>query len=714
MSRSQSKILHRSLVWALVASLASTSLLLAQRQREARQFADTVEVVTVEVPVQVVADGQPVRGLTKESFELYDGRRRQVITGFEVVDLQAPSRSLPIQQIPISARRHFLMLFDLSFSDPMAIARSRRAALDLVNQEFHPDDVVAVATYTIQHGPDLILGFTPDRRQLELAIETLGLPQLVERASDPLALMLGDPELKPSSQGSEQTAGGLVDTDAIFAEQARDYAIGFDRSERGEQQGRVMALTTGLEDLARTLRDVVGRKHVVYLSEGFDAQIILGTEDIGRRAEMAESQTFGQIQQIDSEELYGSTGALTAVQKMLEEFRRADCTIQAVDVGGLRAGHDARSRGRGQDSLFMMANETGGELYRNFNDLGGAMESMLDRTSVTYVLAFQPGDLKPDGSYRRLRIELKGAPKGARVVHRPGYYAPRPFDQMSPLEKRLGAAERILSATDGGVLSASVVAAPFRAEAGRGYVPVLIEIEGPPLLAGITGDVAGIEVYAYAIAGDGSVGDYFGQTMGLDLGKVRPAMEASGVKFFGELDLAPGEYILRVLVRDAQSGRSVTRVVPVSVPEFGSGSPTLAMPLFPEEPGKWLMVQQTAGSETRSQRPYPFQLDGSAFIPAAKPIVQANGATQFVVLAYNLGNDSVPLETRFTTADGAPVEGPTISFVARGQGASPESTQLVLSLQPNDLLAGEYWMVTSLEGQSRTTSIPFVVVAKGS
>lgn len=714
MSRYHSNPLHRCLVWALAVSLASPSLLLGQRQRDSRQFADTVEVVTVEVPVQVVADGRPIRGLTAENFELYDGRRRQAITGFDVVDLQqaAPSKGLPIQQFPISARRHFLILFDLSFSDPMAIARARRAALELVHQEFHTADLVAVATYTIQHGPDLILGFTPDRRQLELAIETLGLPQLLERASDPLAFMIADPDLRPSSQASEDSAGAMVDTDAIFAEQARDYAIGFSRSDRAEQQGRVMALTTGLEDLARALRDVVGRKHVVYLSEGFDSQIVLGTEDVARRMAIAESVTFGQYQEVDSEETYGSTGALTAVQKMLEEFRRADCTIQAVDVGGLRAGHDARRRSTGRDSLFMMANETGGELYQNFNQLGGAMESMLDRTAVTYVLAFQPSDLKNDGSYRRLRIELKSAPRGARVVHRPGYYAPRPFDQMSPLEKRLGAAEKILSATDGGALSASVVAAPFRAEAGRGYVPVLIEIEGPPLLAGLSGDTAGIEIYAYAIAADGSVGDYIGQTMGLDVGKVRPVLEASGIKFFGELDLAPGEYILRVLVRDAQSGRSSTRALPLSVPEFGSGAPTLTMPLFPEEPGRWLMVQQTAGSEARSQRPYPFQLDGSAYIPAAKPVVRADGSAKFVVLGYNLGTDSVPLETRFTTADGAPVEGPTISFVARGQGASPDSTQLVLELQPNGLLAGEYRLVTTLGGDSQATSVPFVVAAR--
>jgi hypothetical protein len=509
--------------------------------------------------------------------------------------------------------------------------------------------------------------------------------------------------------GDTGGGGGVADARGdLFIEAARDLTVGMDRQQRGEQQGRVLALTKDFENLARALDDVQGRKHVVYLSEGFDASVILGTDDQERTEQMAQNIMTGNYGAVDSEERYGSTGALSALESMLEELRRADCTIQAVDIGGLRAGNDARARAGGQDSLFMMANETGGELYRNFNDLGGAMNSMLERTSVTYVLAFQP-EVKLDGEYHKIRVELKDVPRGAKVVHRPGYYAPRPFNERSGLERTFDAANKILDANDSGILSTSVVAAPFRGEAGRAYVPVLIEIDGPTLLAGLKGDTAGLEIYAYAIADDGSVGGYLTQTMGLDVAKVRPALETSGLKFFGDMELPPGEYILRVLVRDSQDGRSATRVIPLSVPEFGSGSPTLAMPLFPEPGGKWLMVQESAGSDARTDRPYPFVLGESSYIPAAKPVVARNGTAQFVVLGYNLGGDSVPLETRFESADGSAIEGPTVSFVSRGQGASPDSTQLVLQLETNGLAPGEYRLVAGLTGQERTTSIPFVV-----
>ena len=97
---------------------------------------------------------------------------------------------------------------------------------------------------------------------------------------------------------------------------------------------------------------------------------------------------------------------------MLEEFRRADCAIQSVDIGGLRARRPEVQRAGGRDSLFMMADGTGGELYENFNDLSAAMGQMLERTGVTYVLAFQPERSGADGAYHPLRVELRNAAAG--------------------------------------------------------------------------------------------------------------------------------------------------------------------------------------------------------------------------------------------------------------------------------------------------------------
>src|SRR6185436_14438879 len=154
------------------------------------QFSESTQVLVVEVPVQVVGkDGQPVRGLTANDFEVFEGRKKLPVTGFEVLDLKVGQEAAPAAGMPTAARRHFLMMFDLSSSEPQSILKARQAAEDVLHT-LHPTDLVAVATYSQANGPQLILGFTPDRNQVKTALQTLGMPQLVDRSPDPLRLVM--------------------------------------------------------------------------------------------------------------------------------------------------------------------------------------------------------------------------------------------------------------------------------------------------------------------------------------------------------------------------------------------------------------------------------------------------------------------------------------------------------------------------------------------
>src|SRR6185295_5135319 len=136
-------------------------------------FSGATQVLSVDVPVQVVRDGEPVRGLAAEDFEVWEGRRRLPVTGFEALDLSAASAAAPgrTAEVPAAARRYFLLLFDLAFSEPGSILRARRAVAGLLPQ-LHRTDLVAVATYSASRGPQLVLGFTSDRRQLDGALAT--------------------------------------------------------------------------------------------------------------------------------------------------------------------------------------------------------------------------------------------------------------------------------------------------------------------------------------------------------------------------------------------------------------------------------------------------------------------------------------------------------------------------------------------------------------
>ena len=92
-------------------------LLLLAVPAGAQTFSEATDVVVVEVPVQVIgADGKPVRGLTADHFEVYEGRAKQPLVGFEALDLASRPADGKTVPLPVAARRHFLMMFDFSFS----------------------------------------------------------------------------------------------------------------------------------------------------------------------------------------------------------------------------------------------------------------------------------------------------------------------------------------------------------------------------------------------------------------------------------------------------------------------------------------------------------------------------------------------------------------------------------------------------------------------
>ncbi|HEX3128075.1 MAG TPA: VWA domain-containing protein [Thermoanaerobaculia bacterium] len=687
------------------------ALLLVPSGSTAQTFSESTDVVVVEVPVQVIgADGAPVRGLKAEDFEVYEGRRKQPLVGFEVLDLQSAPAAGPRSTPPMAARRHFLLLFDVSFSTPKSIVQARGAAREMVDK-LHPSDLVGVASYSTAQGAKVLLGFTGDRGQILGAIDRLGLPQMRgdERPPDPLGL-IAIPDIlstvgKNVKEGVQAGAAGAAGVEATEME----VLIGQNYSQQVQltKERAAVAMTRSYAELARMMSSVRGRKHILLFSEGFDNALLTGTADVDEQNRMASDALWN----VDSTDRFGSSRTVSHMEEMLEEFRRADCIIQAVDIGGLRDGVLAGSQWTGgKDSLFLMAKETGGELFENHNQLGVAVAKVLERTSVTYVLAFQP-DVKRDGSYHRMRVELKNAPKGARLVHRPGYYAPRPYDQQSPFEKALVASEAILTGEDQGRIPLAVLSAPFPTD-GPAYVPVLIEVDGPGLLKTAKGGSIPLDIYAYAFDSEGRVRDFFSQTVGLDVAKVGKALEKGGLKFFGHLDLPPGPWSVRVLVRNGATGAMGMKAETVAVPDLSQAEPVLLPAFFPEPPGRWLIVREAPRQGDR-EVPYPFMAGEEPYVPASLPALDRGKPAEVSLIGYKLRPGDLKAEARILTADGREAGTGEIAGLHRlGPGPNGSESLEATFAPPTSLPAGEYVLMvvlTDSAGGSQASVTPFVV-----
>lgn len=697
----------------------------------AQKFSDTASVVVIEIPVTVTVKDEPVRTLTEADFEVFDGRQKLDIVGFERIDLAerkaGAGKNTPI---PTAGRRHFLFLFDLAFSEASSLVKAREAAKELVEKGLHPEDLAGVATYSSIQGPRILLGFTPDRAQLLLALDTLGDPKLTKRAKDPLNFVIG--EATPSFVGGG-SAGG-AGAGAARADAVADYVASLGAlqasTQKQEKENRISNMTAGMSQLARLLNSVEGRKQVIYLSEGFDETLLVGrgagasnippppgASDLSGGATTggtdADAIASGEIGNLDTDNVYGSGKVVNVMQAMLQEFERANCSIQAVDIGGLRTSSGSDDKFSSGSVLSMMASETGGSVYRNFNDLTAAMDELLKKTSVTYLLAVQPESLKADGKFHRLRVKLKESSRGTEISHRSGFYAPVPLKKQSDTERQLRAASQIMSEA-GGSLNLAVVSAPMRPPSGKVYTPVLVELDGPSLLGNAPPDTLPIEIFAYALDANGGVADFFAHFLPLNLKQSSQAIRQSGLKYYGHLDLNPGEYTLRVLVRDIETGRSSLVIQPIHAPDFSQAEMALGKALIPEPMGKWLMVRE--GQERQRDVPFPFLLRDQPFLPAAQSVLPANGTQTLAVSAFNVPAGDVSFKVRLLREDDTEVAGFKVAKIERFAAATEGASSFVVEAKTSNVSAGSYQIEVELidpASGKKAVSRTAVSVAKG-
>ncbi len=683
---------------------------------QTERFAGEATVVLVEVPVQVTLDGRPLRGLTADDFEVLEGRKRHPIISFEEIDLALYDSVSPqaMRSLPLAARRHFLLLFDLSFSAPSAVVKARQAARDLVATGMHPTDLAAVATYSEARGADLVLGFTADRAQIEAAIEGLGVVDPIQRVSDPLRLRIAELEAVFARRSVLEESGGGQglgpDADATMLEALKDQAYLSGRATLDQKKNQILALSSSMVDLAEVMAAVDGRKQVVYFSEGFESSVLLGTTDAKRIQEIAEDAQFGEFWKIDSDERYGSGATQSSLLEMLDRFRRSDCVIQAVDIGGLRAEGDVQARPEGQEGLFIMANQTGGELYRNYNDLSAAMETLLERTSVTYLLTLQPDDLGEPGEFHPLEVKLKKAPRGARVVHRAGFFAPTPYHLLSPAERSIRTAEMLVGGRDGGAVFTSVLAAPFPGDGKRAQVLTLIEIDGPTLLTGHRVPSVPVEIYAYAIDADGAVRDFFSQAVTLDLDKVGARLGERGFKLLGDFALPAGGYDVRVLVRNGLTGATGLKTARAEVPAFEGAEMTLLPPIFIEPDGTWLLGRPRRTD--RAELPYPLMNGDRPVVPAALPMIRVGAETPLLLVGHNLPAGPLSARGRLSDPDGEAAVEAAVALTGRLPRDGTELDRVTARLATPAMPPGPYLLELTLThdatGQTAASSIPLI------
>lgn len=696
------------------------------------EFSERISVMAIEIPVRVLVDGRPVAGLTAENFRVLEDGAEHEIVGFEQVDLtpafggeaaliEAPAADAAMPKIDpmLLDGRRLLFLFDVAYSGRRPLSRAIDGARGLVERGLHGSDRVAVATYSGVHGLSFLTGFTADREKTLLALDviragvtggrkdhdaaaralaergglvTAGTPlerfrSLSEQFGQSAAIAFEEAEADlgvvavgdGGAGGFDQPEGGRFGSSAASFDPVRSSYQNISPGQiaaglaQGPGRSGVRSLSLELVEMATVLRDLPGQKHLFFFSQGFSSTLL---ED---------------------------ATALHHLQKALEALRRANWAIQAIDIRGV---------GFSADSLFFLANETGGELIENHADVGRAATKLMARTAVSYVLTIQPTDVPADDRYRRLTVKLVDGPKRARVIHRPGYYTPKPRSKRNNLENTLDAAALLLSGREVSELAVEVLtlALPGR---GLAEVPVVVEIPAAELGPAVRGGVL-LEFHGYALDPAGEIQDLFSQRVRLSRQDVRDLLaERGGIRFFDRVALPPGEHTLRLLVRNFATGAAFLGTRPLSI-AASLGAPGVHGPLFVAA-DDWALLRGEGSLNGGRGVEHPFVLAGRPRIPSPRPAIAAGASTDFFLKITRVEAPDLRIGARVLDADGQPAEGAELTFRERVMGADDRVEALIGSLSPGRLEPGSYRLELTATwdgGQGRSVGVgDFHVVA---
>ncbi len=361
-------------------------MLFAQEQPLVR-----VNTQLVEVDVVVKGKSGPIANLTQDDFTILDQGKPQKIAAFAVRRGQSePPGLLPSKPGAVSNRANgtstTVFLFDSlntadqSLGTPASPqAAMRIAALKYLSAAQKGDQY---AVYTMAKSVRVVENFTDDIPRLTRAVDRVW----PEHSPDQGADDFGD-ELIAQMLDLHNATANAMQKNAV--KEMQDAAL----------KNRASITAQALEAIARHLQGIPGRKKLVWMSASFP----------GSRTEQ---RTHNGQQTIEHQE-FGRE-----IDHAVRALNDANVAVYPIDP---RDPYNAGLGAEGIDTMNILAEGTGGKAFYNLGDIAAAIKAAVEDSEVTYALGFYPQNVKLDGSYHKLSVEL--AQKGFEVRARKGYYA---------------------------------------------------------------------------------------------------------------------------------------------------------------------------------------------------------------------------------------------------------------------------------------------------
>jgi VWFA-related protein len=546
--------------------------------------------------------GNLVRDLKQSNFAVLEDGKPQQLRSFDIEDVERFAQSGPAQTetqdspqtsslltgaevkpASIRDRRLIVLLFDLTNMEPDQLDRASRSALNFVDKQMTPADLVAVISFS--NSLEVLQDFSSDHELLSRAIRGM---QGIEGQG--------------LEEGTTGSAEGQPDQGQAYTVDDTEYNI-FNTDRRLQ----------AIASLAKVLQGIDQKKSVIYFSSGMDRDTGNENQSQLRAAIDVAVKANVSLYPVDSRGLEAIVPGGSAQFASLHG--QAGFSGKAV-----QSAYD--SNFQTQETLVTLASDTGGKAFLDSNDFSKAFAKVQADMESYYVLGYRSSNPAMDGRYRKITVKVNRP--DVKLDYRRGYYGPRDFRHFTQEDRDRQMEEEMNSDLPNTDLPVYLTTQYFRTEPDKFFVLVSVVVPGSAIPAG-TSDKAALDVL-------GLVRD---QQTKFTVGNIRQTMKLAienaavgrrkNAQYSAGFLLSSGKYHLKFVVRENQNGR------------LGSFETDFFIPDLRKAPLKMSSVvlasQRLVSTQKKSQN--PLAGDGTELIPNVAHVFAADQPLLFYYEVYD-------------------------------------------------------------------------------
>ena len=597
----------------------------SSKQTPAPVLRATSDLVRIDVEV-TDKSGRAIKGLRADEFVVTDDGKPQAISTFSYEDIEhvetAPTEDAKPIVVPVDKegpntpsaaaaseqlrdRRLLVLFFDLTSMQPDDLIRAHDAAAKFVKQQMTKADVVAVVAFSTRL--IVLANFTNDHAILDKAIA-----QLTENSTTDLSNPLYAAAANGEYDVQEYTGAAYKPDETEFNVFNTDQKL------------------AAVEGLASVLGGIGGRKALVEFTGGITQT---GEENRTqlRAATDAANRADVSIYSLDSRGLFATAPG-------------GDSTANAATGNSMFTGasvfHQTDQREDSRDTLATLSTDTGGKAFFDSADLSDAFPKIQQDNGGYYLIGYNLGaDVKRDGRWRTIHVKVNVP--GAHVRYRDGYYAPRDFQHLEKEDRDQQLADAVNSDNPVVELPVAVETGMFRLSADQTYVPIAAKISASAL---DWAEKHGHRQAQFDFAVDvravpsGQAVAQLRDTTQVNLDPQRFAeINKKNLLYQGGVVLAPGNYRLKFVARENESGKIGTFEENLSVPvaqpsKMVLSSVVLSSQLIPVQKNSEV---QTKGQGLRAKLvSSPLEVNGETIVPSVTRLFMQNQTLYVFFQAY--------------------------------------------------------------------------------